>query len=82
MFVWREQKRGFPSCKQKRCHFAHEGEKLRSVPALRAGDLASLRDEVAKLPGALLPYCVLCFYLLVCTATTGSAQVLQVLYVC
>ncbi|CAE6954598.1 PPC6-7 [Symbiodinium sp. KB8] len=41
-----------PNCKQTRCLFAHENEKLRSFPALRAEDLASLRDEVAKLPGA------------------------------
>ena len=48
------QTRGFlPNCKQTRCLFAHENEKLRSFPALRAEDLASLRDEVAKLPGAL-----------------------------
>ncbi|CAE7783002.1 TATDN2 [Symbiodinium sp. CCMP2456] len=41
-----------PNCTQMRCLFAHENEKLRSFPALRAGDLASLRDEVTKLPGA------------------------------
>ncbi|CAE7364598.1 ycfH [Symbiodinium natans] len=53
-FAWyaKTMRCGYLNCARRRCLYAHEGEKLRPVPALRPQDLAELGAELAKLPGS------------------------------